>query len=434
MEAGGGAWTSSSAARAPLGTFKDAYKGTYNRTRAQITHGTTAGSDRYRDAAPEKREPLGRLGSPQLTRRAEPTRGVPRRRRAQARPTAVNIFEDISRQASAYDVGSGRACGAKYYRGGQRGHIGGYADLGSDQHYGLMGERTAKQLITEGYNHELCGGAAAVGRRAGSELGKEQSQAAQQARRQSAKVAALSKTLSGLNLRGLQNRAEALGIPEGEVARAGERQALIDMIAEEEAAQADREADLPAVTGEASRVREIRQLFEGHGCCAAAAVYVGEMSEARLTQLLGQASSDLRVHHRKAWLLTNTQAPGFGSTTNVDSGRGDSAELRWCIVRMDDGQCVAVYWIEPGTSQFTAWVRPGIAGGGGASVGDEDDEEALAALAADGERPAAGEAGSDATAGEEQEEEEEWGGESDSGFSDSGSGSGRASAQSADRF
>ena len=47
------------------------------------------------------------------------------------------------------------------------------------------------------------------------------------------------------------------------------------------------------------------------------------------------------------------------------SGRGDSAELRWCVVRMDDGQCVAVYWIEPGTSQFTAWVRPGIAGGGG---------------------------------------------------------------------
>lgn len=294
------------------------------RTMATCVHGHTAGSDRYLHRPIEQRERLARLGSPELTRHAEPTRGVPRRRGPKARPIAVNIFEDIALHASAYDVGSGRAMGAKYHRGGQRGHIGGYADLGNDNHYGLVGERTTKQNITAGYNH------------------------------------------------------------------------------------ADND-------GTSSRGAQIKVLMERLDRCAAAVVYVGSFTEARLTQMIGQASQDLQVHHREAWLLTNTQKPSGGipgSTTAVDSGRGDSAKLRWCTVRMDDGLVVAVYWVEPGVPRFTAWVQPTIAGGSGTKAG-EDDEAALAELA-----PLEGSGGGGDGSGEEKSEGSDWGeSESDAGGS-----------------
>jgi hypothetical protein len=291
-------------------SFRAPPKEAPDRSVALIAHGQTAGSDRYADRPLHQRERLARLGSPELTRHPEPTRGASRRG-AKARPSTVNIFEDIARHASAYDVGSGRAMGAKYHRGGQRGHIGGYADLGSDNHYGLIGERTVKQAITAGYN--------------------------------------------------------------------------------------DADND-----GSSSRAAAIKARMEKLSRCAAAVVYVGAYSEARLTQLIGQASIDLRVHHREAWLLTNTQKPGFGATTAVDSGRGDSAKLRWCTVRMEDGLCVGVYWVEPGVPRFTAWVRPPIAGGSGTKGAGDDDEALaeLAALAAGGEDGGAAIDAADAGGGE----------------------------------
>ena len=292
------------------------------RSAALIANGVTAGSERYADKPPHQREQLARLGSPQLTRHKDPPQRSSRRH---ARTTAVNIFEDIARAASAYDVGSGRAMGAKYHRGGQRGHIAGYADLGNDNHYGVIGERTVKQIITSGYN--------------------------------------------------------------------------------------DADND-----GSSSRATQIKLRMEKLDRCEAAVVYVGSYSEARLTQLIGQASADLRVHHREAWISTNTQKPGFGATTPVDSGRGDSAKLRWCTVRMEDGLCVCVYWVEPGVARFTAWVKPTVAGGSGdkgsaAATSSDDDLAQLAAMAG-GEN--AGEGSDDA--------ESDWGGTaSDAGSSNSGS-------------
>ena len=288
------------------------------RSAALIANGVTAGSDRYADKPPQQREKLARLGSPQLTRHTDPPQRSSRRRE---HAKAVNIFEDIARSASAYDVGSGRAAGANYFRGGQRGHIAGYADLGSDNHYGVIGERTTKQIITAGYN--------------------------------------------------------------------------------------DADND-----GSSSRAAQIKLRMEKLDRCAAAVVYVGAYSEARLTQLMGQASIDLRVHHREAWMSTNTQKPGFGATTPVDSGRGDSAKLRWCTVRMSDGLCVCVYWVEPGVSRFNAWVKPTIAGGSGdkSSSTTASDDASLVELAAIG-------AGS---AAEVDDAESDWGGSaSDQGSSNS---------------
>ena len=40
------------------------------------------------------------------------------------------------------------------------GHIAGHADLGNDQHYGRLGERSVKQVIVDGYNDEDCTGSA----------------------------------------------------------------------------------------------------------------------------------------------------------------------------------------------------------------------------------------------------------------------------------
>lgn len=260
------------------------------RSAALISHGVTAGSERYADKPPHQREQLARLGSPQLTRHeALPRRSARRHERVQA----VNIFEDIARSASAYDVGSGRAMGAKYFRGGQLGHIAGYADLGSDNHYGVIGERRAKQVVTTGYN--------------------------------------------------------------------------------------DADSD-----GSRSRAAQIKLRMEEHPLCEAAVVYIGAYSEARLTQLIGQASSDLRVHHREAWMSTNTQQPGFGATTAVDSGRGDSAKMRWCTVRMTDGLCVCVYWVEPGVPRFKSWTKPAVAGGSGDKVSGStpaEDDDSLTDLA-----------------------------------------------------
>lgn len=288
------------------------------RSAALIAQGVTAGSERYADKPPHQREQLARLGSPQLTQhKAPPRRSSRRLERAQA----VNIFEDLARSASAYDIGSGRAMGAKYFRGGQRGHIAGYADLGSDNHYGVIGERTAKQIITAGYN--------------------------------------------------------------------------------------DIDSD-----GSRSRAAQVKLRMEKLDRCEAAVVYIGAYSEARLTQLMGQASSDLRVHHREAWTSTNTQKPGFGATTAVDSGRGDSAKLRWCTVRMTDGLCVCVYWVEPGVSRFKNWVKPTIAGGSGdeGSGSTAPGDDSLAELSTMGSEKLA--EGSDA--------ESDWGGSaSDAGSSHS---------------
>jgi hypothetical protein len=279
------------------------------RSTALIAQGVTAGSERYADKPAHQREQLARLGSPQcvaglLVREQLGRRKAPPRQSSRwpERAQTVQIFEDIARSASAYDVGSGRAMGAKYFRAGQRGHIAGYADLGSDNHYGVIGERTAKQIITAGYND-------------------------------------------------------------------------------------------PDSDGSSARSAQIKLRMEKLERCEAAVVYIGAYSEARLTQLIGQASSDLRVHHREAWMSTNTQKPGFGATTAVDSGRGDSAKLRWCTVRMTDGLCVCLYWVEPGVPRFKSWVKPTIAGGSGdkGSGSSASGDDSLAELAAmGGGKPAEG--------------------------------------------
>lgn len=171
------------------------------------------------------------------------------------------------------DLGSGRACGARYFRGGQRGHIAGNADLGSDNHYGVLGERATKQSITDGYN--------------------------------------------------------------------------------------DEDAD-----GSGNREAAIVRLMARHPQCEQCVCYIDVGSESRLTQLHGRASVDLRVHHKDSWFLTNTQKSQV-TVTDADTGRGNNAALRWCFVRMEDGRCVAVFWIEPNTNQYAAWVKPGVAGGSG---------------------------------------------------------------------
>ena len=163
MQAGGG--ISGGESWDPWSTTSSDAHGTYavpSRTMAKIKTGVTAGSDRYANFPVERQEYLARLGSPDIrpvTDKVYPRgRNGERTRPAKMRPIVVNIFEDIARQASCYDVGSGRAVGANYYRGGQRGHIAGPADLGNDQHYGVLGERAVKQCITDGYNHEDCDG------------------------------------------------------------------------------------------------------------------------------------------------------------------------------------------------------------------------------------------------------------------------------------
>eukprot|EP01052_Picozoa_sp_SAG31_P034174 SAG31_NODE_3955_length_3720_cov_1.847556_2_plen_230_part_00 len=106
------------------------------------------GAARYAKAPKERQEYLARLGSPEHRRRRSPPKG----------PPAVNIFEDLTRAVS--EVGSGRRHGAKYFQSGQFGHIAGHSDLGNDQHYGRLGERSVKQTIVDGYNDEESTGSA----------------------------------------------------------------------------------------------------------------------------------------------------------------------------------------------------------------------------------------------------------------------------------
>ena len=40
---------------------------------------------------------------------------------------------------------------------------------------------------------------------------------------------------------------------------------------------------------------------------------------------------------------------------------------------MEDGRCVAVFWVEPNTEQYVAWVRPDAAGGSGGGVADSSE-------------------------------------------------------------
>jgi hypothetical protein len=139
-----------------------------------------AGADRHRKAPKERQEYLARLDSPPHTEFQQRGRRVPpnanqhsrdtrqaatrreesRRGRSGRLEPAVNIFEDISRQASTYDLGGGRAHGARWNQGGQFGHLAGHADLGSDNHYGRLGERSVKQCVVDGYNDEGCSGSA----------------------------------------------------------------------------------------------------------------------------------------------------------------------------------------------------------------------------------------------------------------------------------
>eukprot|EP01052_Picozoa_sp_SAG31_P034173 SAG31_NODE_3955_length_3720_cov_1.847556_1_plen_98_part_00 len=72
--------------------------------------------------------------------------------------------------------------------------------------------------------------------------------------------------------------------------------------------------------------------------CQKAVCYIEIGSETRLTQLHGRAATELGVHHRNSWKLTNQQS---------NTGRGDQAATRWCWVRMTDGLLVALFWIEP---------------------------------------------------------------------------------------
>jgi hypothetical protein len=130
--------------------------------------------------------------------------------------------------------------------------------------------------------------------------------------------------------------------------------------------------------GSGGRGRAIARAMERHTHCARCVCYVDLGSESWLTQLHGRASMDLRVHHKDSWLLSNSQQPGQ-TVTAVDSGRGNNALQRWCVVRMDDGRVVALFWIEPGTPQFEPWVRPPIAGGAGGGGGGGSGDSATEA-------------------------------------------------------
>ena len=58
--------------------------------------------------------------------------------------------------------------------------------------------------------------------------------------------------------------------------------------------------------------------------CEAAVCFIEMGSESRLTQLHGRAATELKVHHRDAWKLTNKHS---------DTGRTDRVltALRWCV-------------------------------------------------------------------------------------------------------
>jgi hypothetical protein len=113
-------WAIASSARVP------------SRTMARLPQRETAGTDRYPATHPDTEgasveqhpEHLARLGSPDITpyQPPEPTKRSRAAAGSQPQPVggrgretaaAVNIFEDISRQASCYDLGSGRPCGAR---------------------------------------------------------------------------------------------------------------------------------------------------------------------------------------------------------------------------------------------------------------------------------------------------------------------------------